>query len=30
MEKEFALLQDLYNKLTTLSNDWELEVKDGG
>ena len=24
MEKEVASLQDLYNKLTNLSNNWEL------
>ena len=25
MEKDFALLQDLYNRLTNLSTDWELD-----
>jgi hypothetical protein len=26
MEKDFKTLQELYNKLTTLSNDWELDT----
>ena len=26
MEKNFALLQDVYNRLTNLSNDWELDT----
>jgi hypothetical protein len=26
MEKDFALLQDLYNKLVNLSPDWELDT----
>ena len=25
MEKDFALLQDLYNRLTNPSTDWELD-----
>ena len=25
MEKDFALLQDLYNRLTNPSDDWELD-----
>ena len=26
MEKDFKTLQEIYNKLTTLSNDWELDT----